>query len=147
MKKNHVLNKVTALFSTGLMLSSPFQSYVYASGISKLTAVVYSSAEGAKSTQKVAKSTAGTELSGTKASAQSVSNNQGGADSNKPVSDAYNFKDLSQSVDPRTGSFSIGMIPEKWTVKFHNFLHILKVRDNQGRSEHGFDYKTPLYIL
>ena len=44
----------------------------------------------------------------------------------------------------RTG---VGMIPEKWTVKFHNFLHILKVRDNQGRSEHGFDYKTPLYIL
>ena len=107
MKRNHVLNKVTALFSTGLMLSSPFQSYVYASGISKLTAVVYSSAEGAKSTQTVAKSTAGTELSGTKAYAQSASNNQGGADSNKPVSDAYNYKDLSQSVDPRTGAFSL----------------------------------------
>ncbi|WP_161998270.1 hypothetical protein, partial [Silvanigrella paludirubra] len=28
-------------------------------------------------------------------------------DSNKPVSDAYNYKDLSQSVDPRTGAFSL----------------------------------------
>ncbi|MBX9838567.1 MAG: hypothetical protein K2X69_09680 [Silvanigrellaceae bacterium] len=106
MKINHVLNKVTALFSTGLMLSTPFQSYVYASGISKLTAVVYSSAEGAKSTQKVAKTT-GAELSGTSAYAQSTSGNQGGGDSNKPVSDAYNYKDLSQSVDPRTGAFSL----------------------------------------
>ena len=40
-----------------------------------------------------------------------------------------------------------GVIPEKWTVKFHNFLHILKAQDNQGRSEHEFDYKTPQYIL
>jgi hypothetical protein len=35
------------------------------------------------------------------------------------------------------------MIPEKWTIKFHNFLHILKVHDNQGQNEHEFDYKTP----
>ena len=40
-----------------------------------------------------------------------------------------------------------GMIPEKWTVKFHNFLHILKVQDNQGQSAHEFDYKIPQYIL
>ncbi|BBH54669.1 hypothetical protein JCM31447_31430 (plasmid) [Fluviispira sanaruensis] len=40
-----------------------------------------------------------------------------------------------------------GVIPEKWTVKFHNFLHILKAQDNQGQSAHEFDYKTPQYIL
>ena len=42
---------------------------------------------------------------------------------------------------------SIGVIPEKWTVKFHNSFHILKEQDNQGQSVHEFDYKIPLCIL
>ena len=31
-----------------------------------------------------------------------------------------------------------GQIPEKLTVKFHNFFHTLKELDNQGQSEHEF---------
>ena len=40
-----------------------------------------------------------------------------------------------------------GVIPEKWTVKFHNSFHILKEQDNQGQSVHEFDYKIPCISL
>ncbi|RDB35057.1 MAG: hypothetical protein DCC88_12100, partial [Spirobacillus cienkowskii] len=33
----------------------------------------------------------------------------------------------------------LGVIPEKWTVKYHNFFHTLMVQDNQGQSAHEFD--------
>ncbi|RDB35163.1 MAG: hypothetical protein DCC88_11640, partial [Spirobacillus cienkowskii] len=32
----------------------------------------------------------------------------------------------------------LGVIPEKWTVKYHNFFHTLMVQDNQGQSAHEF---------
>ena len=91
------------------MLSSPFQSYVYANGISKLTAAVYNtSQEGSHQAGKTGAKSAGVELSGAQqAKAQSGGTSQGGADSSQPVSDAYNYKDVSQSVDPRTGAFTI----------------------------------------
>ncbi|APJ04452.1 MAC/perforin domain-containing protein [Silvanigrella aquatica] len=50
-------------------------------------------------------------------------------------------------IDSIPGFVKPGVIPEKWTVKFHNFFHTLMVQDNQGQSAHEFDYKTPQYIL
>ena len=105
MKKKLVTKKVTAIFGVGLMLSTPFQSYAFASGVSKLTSSVYRSTEGQASASQalgslnIAKGVFG--FIGSSASAQDSQGNS------KTVSDAYNFKDLSQTVDPRTGVFSI----------------------------------------
>lgn len=104
MKRNHVFTRITALLSSGLMLSNTFQSYVYANSISKLTSVVYNSSKEVVGNGKVSKNAA---LNAGAGQARAQGAGEQGSSDSSPYSDAYNFKSLSQTVDPRTGGFSI----------------------------------------
>ena len=59
----------------------------------------------------------------------------------------FDLNAVQQSTIKKEKILMSGVIPEKWTVKFHNSFHILKEQDNQGQSVHEFDYKIPLCIL
>ncbi|WP_158999501.1 RHS repeat-associated core domain-containing protein [Pigmentibacter ruber] len=104
MKRNQVFTKITALFSSGLMLSNIFQSYAYAHSVSKLTSIVYNSSKEVVSNGKLGKNSAINAGSG---QANAQSSNDQNSSSSSVFSDAYNFKSLSQTVDPRTGAFSV----------------------------------------
>jgi hypothetical protein len=100
MNKKILLNKLTSFLIILIMIFQPFQSYVYASGISKITNMIYNSSQNSSNSLKSDKINLNLENGYTQAQAQASSNNS-------VVSDAYNYKSLSQTVDPRTGAFSI----------------------------------------
>ncbi|MBX9837700.1 MAG: hypothetical protein K2X69_05205 [Silvanigrellaceae bacterium] len=100
MNKKINLNKFTSFLFILIMLFQPFQSYVYASGISKITNTIYNSTQNSSKSLKSDKINLNLENGYSQAQAQAPSNNSA-------VSDAYNYKSLSQTVDPRTGAFSI----------------------------------------
>ncbi|WP_233231447.1 hypothetical protein [Silvanigrella aquatica] len=59
----------------------------------------------------------------------------------------FRYENTSSTSGALQDPQAFGVIPEKWTIKFHNSFHILKVQDNQVQSVHEFDYKIPLCIL
>ncbi len=107
MVKNIIIKKCTSFLIILIILFQQFQSYVYASGISKLTNTIYNSSQNTSKSLKLDQKNKSFEKGVKKAIAQEQSNKS-------VVSDAYNYKSLSQTVDPRTGalyiSFKIGDI-------------------------------------
>ena len=96
--KRKNLQKFLSVFCSILILSSPFQTYAFAKGISKVTSIIYSSKNENHSNNNLL-----VDNSAQSSNAATTSTNQ----SSNIVSDAYNYKDLTKNVDPRTGAFSI----------------------------------------
>ncbi|MBX9838849.1 MAG: hypothetical protein K2X69_11125, partial [Silvanigrellaceae bacterium] len=97
--KTKNLQKFLSVFCSLLILSSSFQTYAFAKGISKVTSIIYNS----KTEKYINNKALLVDALAQSANGATNSSNQ----SSNIVSDAYNYKDLSKNVDPRTGAFSI----------------------------------------